>query len=103
MINELKKVGKVLHLSNLTKSILIIRLNEPLRIGTIIYDEKMRELGPIIELFGPVDKPYARVKLKDSWISSEIKQVLGRPCYVVLGDEVPVKWRKKPKRRSKIE
>lgn len=99
MINELKKVGKFLHLSNLTNNILIIRLNEPLRIGTVIYDKKMREIGPIIELFGPVEKPYARIKIKGN--INLIENILGQDCFVIVGDERPIKWRKMPRKATR--
>ena len=98
VVSELKKIGKILHRSPLTQNILIARLNEPVRIGTMIYDATMREIGPIIELFGPVDKPYARIKIKDN---VEASSILGKDCYMIVGDEVPVRWKKMPKKYRK--
>ncbi len=69
----LRKIGTVLHFSK-TKRI-IARLDTAagrelvkkiLRIGEIpeipVYDVKMRKIGYLHDIFGPVNKPYASIK-----------------------------------------
>ena len=103
MIGALRKVGKILHRSNLTRNILIIKLRERVPLGAIIYDEDMRELGKLIEVFGPVKSPYGRVLLNDS-VEEKVEKLKGAPCYVVEGDEEKVKWRKMPRpRKGRVE
>ncbi|MCR8453776.1 MAG: hypothetical protein NDP13_02150 [Crenarchaeota archaeon] len=113
MIGPLKKVGEILHISNLTDNILIIKLDEFVKPGTVIYNGFMRELGVVIECFGPTKSPYARVKInskeKDYILelldrrakeqtSKDLRQQL--LCYVIAGEEEKVQWRKMPHPRK---
>ncbi len=103
MIGAIRKIGKILHRSNLAKNILIIKLRERVPVGTIIYDEKMREVGKLIEVFGPVVSPYGRVLLNED-IMAIINEITGRPCYIVEGEEEKVRWRKMPRpRKGRVE
>jgi len=103
MIGALRKIGKILHKSNLANNILIIKLKERVPLGIIIYDGEMRELGKLIEVFGPVKSPYGRVLLSNNAIEI-IDKLRGAPCYMVEGEEEKVKWRKMPKpRKGRVE
>jgi len=113
MIGRLKKIGEILHKSNLADNLLIIKLYEFVRPGTIIYDDTMREIGKVIEVFGPVRSPYARVLINNEE-KKYIEELLDekeahRPkqklfCYIVTGEEERVRWRKMPRpRKGRIE
>ena len=114
MIGSLKKVGVLLHKSNLADNIIIIRLREFVKPGTLIYDSNMKELGKIIEVFGPVKAPYARVIINEKekdYIETLLTQSTSPnrkksrfPCYIIGGEEEKVKWRKMPRpRKGRIE
>jgi len=58
----LRRLGKILHLSK--SQSLIVKCDESLfsRIGTKICDSKLREIGRVNDLFGPVSAPYVSIK-----------------------------------------
>lgn len=110
MIGSLKKVGEILHISNLADDILIAKLEEFVKPGTVIYDGSMRELGVVIECFGPVKSPYARIKInpkEKDYIAEFLSKKTKEPtdenfkqqfsCYVIKGEEERVRWRKMPR------
>ncbi len=103
MIGQLKRIGMFLHRSNLASNILIIKLDTRVPIGTVVFDEKMREIGKIIEIFGPTISPYARVLVKDPSITF-IDDIKGHSCFTIVGEGERVKWRKMPRpRKGKVE
>jgi RNA-binding protein len=53
----MQEVGEVLHRARSGR--LIIRLSERVDAGTILVDSKGRKAAKVIELIGPVSKPYA--------------------------------------------
>jgi len=60
--DSLRRLGKILHLSN-SRS-LIVRCDESLfvKIGTKVCDTKLKEIGRVQDLFGPVTSPYVAVR-----------------------------------------
>lgn len=96
---KLKKIGKVLHPSPIAPNILIIRVSEYLPAGTIIYDSKLREIGTVIETFGPVEFPYARIKIIPNFDKN--KYEFNDAVFIISGEKTRVKWRKMPKRRRR--
>ena len=62
----MQRLGKVLHVSD-SKN-LILRAEVLAGLGMRVADDKLREIGRVVDLFGPVDKPYVSVKsnVKDS-------------------------------------
>jgi rRNA processing protein Gar1 len=65
-----KKLGETLHRSK-SSGHLIIRLDAEARIGEPVMDSRGKRVGEVFDIFGPVETPYASVKLKDD---SNIKQ-----------------------------
>jgi len=59
--DSLTKLGKGLHKSEVTGNI-IVKIKEPVQPGSIVVDEKLRKIGTVIEVFGPVASPYASIK-----------------------------------------
>jgi RNA-binding protein len=53
----MQEVGEVLHRARSGR--LIVRLSEKVDAGTILLDPKGRKAAKVIELIGPVSKPYA--------------------------------------------
>jgi RNA-binding protein len=53
----MQEVGEVLHRARSGR--LIIRLAKKVEAGTILLDSKRRNTAKVIELIGPVSRPYA--------------------------------------------
>lgn len=85
-------LGEAMHRSQSSKN-LIIRLKTEARIGDPVLDSKGRFYGTIFDIFGPVDAPFASVRLHDDSMTLE-----GKELY--LGEKKPRRgMRRKPRRR----
>ncbi len=71
----LTKFGKALHFSQVTGNI-IAKVKEPTEPGSIVVDEKLRKIGTVIEVFGPVASPYAAIKPFDKANSAIVDRLL---------------------------
>jgi len=60
----LLQVGVLLHQARSGR--LIVRLSRELKPGAVLFDEKGRKLGKVVELIGPTRAPYASVVLATS-------------------------------------
>ena len=40
----------------------VVRLEMPPKIGEKVVDEKLKQVGTVFDVFGPVSKPYAAIK-----------------------------------------
>jgi RNA-binding protein len=58
----LRRLGKILHVS-ITRS-LIVKCDEPrfVKLGTRTCDSKLKEIGKVQDLFGPVSAPYVSIR-----------------------------------------
>ncbi len=58
----MRRLGKVMHLSK-SRS-LIVKLDEPafVKLGTKVLDSKLREIGRVNDLLGPVSSPYVALR-----------------------------------------
>ena len=59
---SLRRLGKILHLS--ASRSLIVKCDESrfLKLGTRVCDSKLKEIGTVQDLFGPVGAPYVSVR-----------------------------------------
>jgi RNA-binding protein len=75
----LRKLGKVLHLSK--SRALIVDLDPPkwVRPGTKACDSKLKNIGIVIDILGPVSAPYASVKPT----IAKPESVVGRTVYAL--------------------
>ncbi|RZN44769.1 H/ACA RNA-protein complex component Gar1 [archaeon] len=55
-------MGEVVNISGTT---VIVQGNKigPRAVGKIVIDKKMNEVGRVVDVFGPVDAPYAKIVL----------------------------------------
>jgi len=53
----MQEVGEVLHRARSGR--LILRLTGQVQVGSILSDEKGRKTAKVVELIGPVSRPYA--------------------------------------------
>jgi len=58
----LRRLGKVLHISNRGSIIIRTEKTPPVGRQTIVMDKQAQEVGTIIDVFGPVKFPYVAIK-----------------------------------------
>lgn len=60
--DSLRRLGKILHFSK-SRS-LIVKCDQAgfVKIGTIACDSKLKEIGKVQDLFGPVSVPYIAIR-----------------------------------------
>lgn len=87
-------IGKGMHQSR-GNSNLIITLEADARIGLSVTDKDGKYLGKIFDIFGPVETPYASIKLNEG---VELGKVEGKPIYLGKPPEKKKKRDKKSRR-----
>ncbi|MEM2319632.1 MAG: Gar1/Naf1 family protein [Candidatus Bathyarchaeia archaeon] len=70
------RLGLVLHVS--ARRNLIVKVENIPRIGENIVDERLRPVGEVFDVFGPVSAPYAAVKPKISKPESLVNKIVYR-------------------------
>lgn len=73
----MNRLGTVTHVSGSRK--LILRTKIRVKSGTQIFDEELRPVGRIFDVFGPVKNPYVSVKP----VGGELEKYVGHALYVV--------------------
>jgi len=58
----MRHLGKPLHLFQ--RKFLVVRVRVPPALGARVYDEHLKLVGKVVDVFGPVKSPYALVKLE---------------------------------------
>jgi len=56
----LQRLGRAIHVTPSRN--VIIKAEKPPKIGEKVVDEKLRQVGTVSDVFGPVSSPYAAVK-----------------------------------------
>ena len=56
----MQRLGLILHISS-NRSIIVKLENIP-RIGEIVVDENLKQVGKVFDILGPVSSPYATIK-----------------------------------------
>jgi len=61
-VESLRRLGKILHISS-SRS-LIVKCDESrfVRLGTRTCDSKLKEIGKVQDLFGPISSPYISIR-----------------------------------------
>lgn len=57
----MKRLGKILHISR-SRSLIVKVEAPPPKLGSKIFDSRLREVGVITDVFGPVFSPYLSIK-----------------------------------------
>ena len=73
----MQRLGRVLHVTPSRNA--IVKVEVLPKIGEKVVDEKLKQVGTVFDVFGPVSKPYVAVKpsIEDS------KLLVNRNLYVV--------------------
>jgi len=75
----LRRLGKVLHISNRGSIILRTEKTPPVGDRSIVLDKKAQEVGIIIDVFGPVKEPYVAVRPKRDY---DVSNLVGQMLYL---------------------
>ena len=73
----MKRIGKVLHLSNSGKLVLKTKLDA--RIGLAVVNNELTRVGTIVDVFGPVDHPYTSIQP----VTRNPEKYVGKSLYVL--------------------
>ena len=74
----MNEAGTVLHIAKSGR--LIIKMNQRLEAGTVLVDSEGRKAAKVLEVFGPVQSPYASaIPLTD-----RVKRLLGSRVYILV-------------------
>jgi RNA-binding protein len=56
----LQRLGKVLSVT--PSQSLVVRTDKPPKMGSVVIDENLREVGRVFDIIGPVSSPYAVIR-----------------------------------------
>lgn len=71
----MQRIGRVLHISSDRN--IILKAEKLPRIGARVIDEKLKPVGKVFDIFGPVSSPYVKVRTK----VKETERLVGRILY----------------------
>ncbi|HSB50187.1 MAG TPA: Gar1/Naf1 family protein [Nitrosopumilaceae archaeon] len=89
----MQEVGEVLHLARSGR--VIVQLTKLVDEGQILCDEKSSRVAKVMELIGPVRKPYASA----TPLTNNIKKYTGKKVFAI--EYSPAKKQKKIRRKRK--
>ena len=78
---SLRVLGEVRNVSKTGKIIVRLATTKPPKIGDRIYDEKMREIGYVYDIFGPVSSPLVSIA---PTADINLQSLVGRKLYVMM-------------------
>jgi rRNA processing protein Gar1 len=75
----LRRLGKIIHASKSRSLIVKLEKPNPPKLGSKVFDEKLKEIGIVTDVFGPVSSPY--VSIKPSTV--KLENYIGKTVYVL--------------------
>jgi RNA-binding protein len=88
----LQEIGEVLHLANSGR--VIVQLDRPTKEGQILCNQKGVRIAKVMEMIGPVAKPYASA----SPLTNSIKKFIGKKVFAL--DYPPAQKKNRRTRRK---
>jgi RNA-binding protein len=76
----LRKLGTVLHISS--HGYIILRAALFPKIDSAVLTKRMKKIGKVHDIFGPVTSPYVSVKPSKKLVPDDLSQLLGEKVYV---------------------
>ena len=74
----MRRVGEVVRTAQGLAVARVPEGEEPADIGTMVLDDSLSTVGRVVDVFGPVERPYVAVTPSDSVALADL---LGRPLY----------------------
>jgi RNA-binding protein len=65
--------------NRIAQGLAIVRVEDIPNVGTTVVDDQLDDVGTVVDVFGPVDAPYAAVSPVDS---RRLATLLGEPLYL---------------------
>jgi len=94
--SRIRKLGNISHYTDLGNAIVIDPPKLP-RIGSNVVSETMEHIGDVIDIFGPVKKPFVSIRIKQQYRDKiEINTVL----YTIDRNKTNVRQKKKSYKKS---
>lgn len=90
-LEELQRLGNVLHTSSSRNLILKTKITP--KLGSKVVDEKLKSIGTVLDIFGPVSSPYISVKPT----KSKLHTAIGSTLYTIPSN----KKRKEKRKRER--
>lgn len=75
----MRRLGKVLHL---TRRGLVVKADQPAKIGKAVYNGKKKKIGEISDIFGPIRGPYLAIK-PSGLDQAELSSLVGKDLYIM--------------------
>ncbi len=72
----MKRLGKILHLSKSRSLILKLESDAIPKLGSQVWDSKLKQVGVVYDVFGPITAPYVAVKPTISEPSTCVGKIL---------------------------
>lgn len=79
---NLKRLGVVLHLLNNKLIVKVDKITVKKNINAEVRTKEKRKIGRVYDIFGPVNSPYACIKIFDNIKEDELKNLLNKIIYV---------------------
>ncbi|NPD88514.1 MAG: H/ACA RNA-protein complex protein Gar1 [Asgard group archaeon] len=95
--SRIRKLGNITHYTDLGNAIVIDPQKLP-KIGSNVVSEKMEHIGDVIDIFGPVKKPYVSIRIKPQYSDIIVKNTM---LYTIDRKQVNVRQRKKSYQKNK--
>jgi len=75
----MRRLGKVLHISNRGSIILRVDKTPPMGSKSIVMDKQAQEIGTIVDVFGPVANPYVAIRPRRDF---DLQKLVGQMLYL---------------------
>jgi len=75
----LRRLGKILHASKSRSLIVKLEKPNPPKLGSKVFDEKLKEIGVVTDVFGPSASPYISIKP----LTGKIENYIGKVVYAL--------------------
>ena len=79
----MRRLGKVLHL---TRRGLVVKAEQPTKIGKAVYNEQKKKIGEVLDMFGPIRGPYLAIKPAGDLTQEELSSLVDKDLYI-MGDK----------------
>ncbi|MEM2142046.1 MAG: Gar1/Naf1 family protein [Candidatus Thorarchaeota archaeon] len=75
----MRRLGKVLHISQ--QGHIIVQTDKTPPVGAVVVDKDVRNVGRIVDVFGPVKRPYVAIRPQEIERTSKL---IGQTLYLYM-------------------
>ncbi|QLG60488.1 H/ACA ribonucleoprotein complex subunit GAR1 [Halorarum salinum] len=74
----MRRVGEVVRTAGGVAVVRVPSDEDPVDVGTMVVDDSLSTVGRVVDVFGPVSRPYVAVTPNDG---AALTELLGKPLY----------------------